>query len=248
MSYGRSRVKVWPSSVVAVIGLWPPSSSVDRVDVTARTLARGTRFAGTAPEGTDAGTKGAALAKWVYSSFITLTTVGYGDITPVAPAVRSLMILEALHRAVLRGRAGRAPDRALLQTRLAGDWGARTRGGPPCHTRAMKKRRPLTKLIGDLATRTGGSTPRSGWPSGSPVAARRISPRKPPARAEASERLVTVPSGALQGSPILAALAKTAQTEARRRRPTRDKSTSRRPARTPTVQTSRHAKRGRRAS
>jgi hypothetical protein len=33
---------------------------------------------------------------WVYFSFSTLTTVGYGDITPIARLVRSLAILEAL--------------------------------------------------------------------------------------------------------------------------------------------------------
>lgn len=33
---------------------------------------------------------------WVYFSFVTLTTVGYGDITPVARAARSLANLEAL--------------------------------------------------------------------------------------------------------------------------------------------------------
>lgn len=33
---------------------------------------------------------------WVYFSFVTLTTVGYGDITPVARAARSLSNLEAL--------------------------------------------------------------------------------------------------------------------------------------------------------
>ncbi|MBC8752768.1 MULTISPECIES: potassium channel family protein [Paraburkholderia] len=33
---------------------------------------------------------------WIYFSFVTLTTVGYGDITPVAPAARSLSNLEAL--------------------------------------------------------------------------------------------------------------------------------------------------------
>jgi hypothetical protein len=112
----------------------------------------------------------------------------------------------------------------------------------------MKKRRPLAKLIGDLATRTGGPAPHHGRAAGSPVAARRISPRKPPARAEPSERVVTVPSRALQGSPILAALAKTARAEPRGRRPTRDKSSSRRSTRTPGVQTSRHARRARRAS
>jgi hypothetical protein len=36
------------------------------------------------------------LARWVYFSFVTLTTVGYGDITPVARAARSLAMLEAL--------------------------------------------------------------------------------------------------------------------------------------------------------
>lgn len=36
------------------------------------------------------------LADWVYFSFITLTTVGFGDITPVALSARSLAILEAL--------------------------------------------------------------------------------------------------------------------------------------------------------
>lgn len=34
--------------------------------------------------------------RWLYFSFVTLTTVGYGDITPVAPVARSLAALEAL--------------------------------------------------------------------------------------------------------------------------------------------------------
>jgi hypothetical protein len=33
---------------------------------------------------------------WMYFSFVTLTTVGYGDITPVSALARSLAILEAL--------------------------------------------------------------------------------------------------------------------------------------------------------
>ena len=33
---------------------------------------------------------------WIYYSFVTLTTVGYGDVTPVHPAARSLAMLEAL--------------------------------------------------------------------------------------------------------------------------------------------------------
>ena len=36
------------------------------------------------------------LQRWVYFSFVTLTTVGYGDISPVARAARSLAMLEAL--------------------------------------------------------------------------------------------------------------------------------------------------------
>jgi len=46
--------------------------------------------------------------RWVYYSFVTLTTVGYGDITPVTPGARSLAILEALvgqlYPAILLGR------------------------------------------------------------------------------------------------------------------------------------------------
>ena len=36
------------------------------------------------------------LTDWMYFSFVTLTTVGYGDITPVATSARSLAMLEAL--------------------------------------------------------------------------------------------------------------------------------------------------------
>jgi hypothetical protein len=36
------------------------------------------------------------LGRWVYFSFVTLTTVGYGDISPVARPARSLAMLEAL--------------------------------------------------------------------------------------------------------------------------------------------------------
>ena len=37
-----------------------------------------------------------SIADWAYFSFVTLTTVGYGDITPVARLARTLAILEAL--------------------------------------------------------------------------------------------------------------------------------------------------------
>jgi hypothetical protein len=45
---------------------------------------------------TERPTDDAGLADWTYFSFVTLTTVGYGDIVPVAQGARSLAILEAL--------------------------------------------------------------------------------------------------------------------------------------------------------
>lgn len=59
--------------------------------------------------GAFAGTEhGGGHQRWVYFSFVTLTTVGYGDITAVTPAARSLTILEALvgqlYPAILLGR------------------------------------------------------------------------------------------------------------------------------------------------
>ncbi len=47
-------------------------------------------FAGAVPKNAE------YMPSWVYYSFVTLTTVGYGDITPVALIARSLAILEAL--------------------------------------------------------------------------------------------------------------------------------------------------------
>jgi Ion channel len=38
----------------------------------------------------------ASGASWIYYSFVTLTTMGYGDITPVHPVARSLAAAEAL--------------------------------------------------------------------------------------------------------------------------------------------------------
>jgi Ion channel len=45
---------------------------------------------------TGAGASGAQDASWIYYSFVTLTTMGYGDITPVHPVARSLAAAEAL--------------------------------------------------------------------------------------------------------------------------------------------------------
>jgi CDP-diglyceride synthetase len=62
---------VW-AFVYAVVDLFSPRSFAGRSD--------------TSPDPAD----------WVYFSFVTLTTVGYGDITPVSRVVRALSILEAL--------------------------------------------------------------------------------------------------------------------------------------------------------
>jgi len=49
------------------------------------------------PEAFTGGLDAAALPQtWIYYSFVTLTTTGYGDITPVHPVARSLTITEAL--------------------------------------------------------------------------------------------------------------------------------------------------------
>jgi hypothetical protein len=45
---------------------------------------------------TGAAIEGDLPQRWLYYSFVTLTTVGYGDITPVHPVARSLSVLEAL--------------------------------------------------------------------------------------------------------------------------------------------------------
>ena len=73
---------------------------------------------GTGPNTQDAGATVAEIGTWVYFSFVTMTTVGYGDITPVTPAARSLAILEALlgqfYVAVLVARLV-----GLLQTQMS---------------------------------------------------------------------------------------------------------------------------------
>ena len=42
------------------------------------------------------GAEVAASESWLYYSFVTLTTVGYGDVTPIHAVARSLAMLEAL--------------------------------------------------------------------------------------------------------------------------------------------------------
>jgi hypothetical protein len=42
------------------------------------------------------GPTGPERYRWIYFSFVTLTTVGYGDVTPVHPVARSLALVEAL--------------------------------------------------------------------------------------------------------------------------------------------------------
>jgi hypothetical protein len=61
---------------------------------------------------------------WVYFSFVTLTTVGYGDILPVHPAARSLAMLEAVTGPLYI---------AILLARLVSL--AMTPPGPPSDTR-----------------------------------------------------------------------------------------------------------------
>ena len=55
-----------------------------------------------------AGAVGTAGDPWIYYSLVTLTTMGYGDITPVSPVARSLAIAEAftgqLYLAILISR------------------------------------------------------------------------------------------------------------------------------------------------
>ncbi len=57
-------------------------------------------------------------ATLVYFSFVTLTTLGYGDISPVSPLARSLAILEALTGTLFL---------AVLISRLVGAYGSRRR-------------------------------------------------------------------------------------------------------------------------
>ena len=60
------------------------------------------------------------LERWIYFSFVTLTTVGYGDIAPVARAARSLAIFVALvgqlYPAVILARLVSLPSAAKPQS------------------------------------------------------------------------------------------------------------------------------------
>lgn len=46
--------------------------------------------------GIDAGVDAGWDSNWIYFSFVTLTTLGYGDITPVSSTARSLVYLQAI--------------------------------------------------------------------------------------------------------------------------------------------------------
>ena len=59
---------------------------------------------------------------FVYFSFVTLTTVGYGDVTPVHPVARSIAIVEALTGQLYP---------AILLARLVSAAGSRGAGAPP---------------------------------------------------------------------------------------------------------------------
>jgi hypothetical protein len=59
---------------------------------------------------------GHAGASLIYFSFVTLTTLGYGDISPVSPLARSLAILQALTGTLFL---------AVLISRLVGAYGSR---------------------------------------------------------------------------------------------------------------------------
>ena len=76
--------------------------------------------------GAFAGTRaaGATLQDFLFFSFVTLTTVGYGDITPVVPVARSLANVEALIGQLYP---------AILLARLVSlevTWSARDEAGP----------------------------------------------------------------------------------------------------------------------
>lgn len=45
---------------------------------------------------TGVGTGNVGSAEWIYFSFVTLTTIGYGDISPLHPVARSLAVAESL--------------------------------------------------------------------------------------------------------------------------------------------------------
>ena len=74
-----------------------------------------------------AGAVGAGGDPWIYYSLVTLTTMGYGDITPVSPMARSLAVARGVHRPALPRDPDLAPRRA--RARLAtGHLG----GSAPC--------------------------------------------------------------------------------------------------------------------
>jgi voltage-gated potassium channel Kch len=48
------------------------------------------------PQSASTFSSGSSFANFIYYSFVTLTTLGYGDIVPVSPHARALSSLEAV--------------------------------------------------------------------------------------------------------------------------------------------------------
>jgi hypothetical protein len=90
----------------------------------------------------------------------------------------------------------------------------------------MRKRRPLAKLIRDLSTgRVPSSSDRHHDHHDPAAVVKRVSPRKPPARAESRVRLARDAGRRLATSPILVALEKAARPGRLGRRRTEQKPT-----------------------
>lgn len=84
---------------------------------------------------------------FVYFSFITLTTVGYGDLTPMAKAARSVVVLEALIGQIFL---------VVLVARLVSAYSAQLRGRPRFLSRTPSEQ--PGRLTGALQRHRGGTS------------------------------------------------------------------------------------------